>query len=85
MLEKEKEKRWKNARTAKRKKTHTQKNSVLEGLWTLFFAQIAFLEQLANTICVREVKNAHFRWHYLFWENGTFLCVTIQIHQTQRK
>ena len=34
---------------------------------------LSIFRKLGNTICVQKVKNAHFRWHYLFWENGTFL------------
>ena len=44
-----------------------QKNCVSEWLW-FFYKHDFFL--LANTVCVRKVKNAHFHWHYLFWENG---------------
>ena len=42
------------------------------------------LQKIGKIICVRKVKNAQFRWHYLFWETRFFL-VAKQKHQTLQK
>ena len=43
------------------------------------FAKIGILGKSQNTICFQKAEKRHFRWHYLFWENGIFI---IKNHKT---
>ena len=77
------ERKRENMKTWKRKiPIKPRKKSVFSWLWTKAVSLLKWhlLDKIGKHYMYSEGKNAHFRWHYLFWKCHFF--VTIQNHQT---